>query len=66
MNYRKLHIFDIDLTLKGGVTISENKFIEPGSSIPDPMLTPLGYIGLSISNDYRYPELYREYVLKGA
>ena len=23
-------------------------------------------MGLSISNDYRYPELYREYVLKGA
>jgi len=28
--------------------------------------SPIGYLGLSISNDLRYPELYRNYVVKGA
>ena len=28
--YRKLHLFDIDMTHSGGVTVSENRFIVPG------------------------------------
>eukprot|EP00347_Sterkiella_histriomuscorum_P018788 403344171 len=64
--YRKLHLFDIDLTHKGGVQVAENKYIEPGKIIPDPIISPIGYLGLSISNDLRYPELYRNYVAKGA
>lgn len=64
--YRKLHLFDIDLTHIGGLTISENKYIEPGKEVPCPVMSPIGYIGLSISNDIRYPELYRYYVQRGA
>ena len=29
-------------------------------------MSPIGYIGLAISNDLRYPELFRHYVLAGA
>lgn len=57
--YRKLHIFDIDLSHKGGLTIAENKYIEPGKVIPEPVISPIGYVVPSISNDLRYPELYR-------
>ncbi len=64
--YRKLHLFDIDLTTKGGGTIAEHKYIEPGTIVPDPILSPIGYLGLSISNDLRYPELFRHHVQKFA
>ena len=75
--YRKLHLFDIDLTHKGGLSVQETKYIEPGKEIPEPIISPVGYVGPSIvskkicliplqSNDLRYPELYRRYVLHGA
>lgn len=64
--YRKLHLFDIDLTHKGGISIDETRYIEPGVDVVDPIFSPLGYIGLSISNDLRYPELYRRLVVGGA
>ena len=64
--YRKVHLFDIDFTSKGGVTLNENEYIEPGKSVPEPSLTPMGYVGLSITNDLRYPELYRSYASNGA
>ena len=75
--YRKLHLFDVDLShrIQGGSHISESKYIEPGDRIPDPIYSPIGYIGMSIvffvffilqSNDLRYPELYRKYVTRGA
>ena len=37
-----------------------------GGQIVDPVYSPCGYLGLSISFDLRFPELYRELVLKGA
>lgn len=46
--------------------MAENKFVEPGKGIPEPVISPIGYIGPSISNDIRYPELYRHYVMRGA
>jgi len=51
---------------QGGLTITENRYIEPGKEIPEPIISPIGYVGLSISNDLRYPELYRKYVMRGA
>eukprot|EP00347_Sterkiella_histriomuscorum_P000140 403377015 len=66
--YRKLHLFDVDLThrIPGATPIKEDRYIEPGDEIPDPIQTPIGYVCPSISNDVRYPELYRRYVQRGA
>jgi predicted amidohydrolase len=64
--YRKLHLFDIDLKLKGCITIDENRYIEPGIVVVDPIFSPLAYIGLAISNDLRYTELFRRLVVGGA
>jgi len=64
--YRKIHLFDVDLTSKGGILFSESHSIEKGNKIADPVYSPCGYLGLSISFDLRFPEMYRELVLKGA
>lgn len=45
---------------------SESLSIEKGNKIADPVYSPCGYLGLSISFDLRFPEMYRELVLKGA
>mmetsp|Transcript_17807 Transcript_17807/g.30182 ORF Transcript_17807/g.30182 Transcript_17807/m.30182 type:complete len:182 (-) Transcript_17807:160-705(-) len=64
--YRKLHLFDIDLTIHGGIAVDESHAIERGEEIAEPMFSPIGYLGLSVGFDVRFPELYREMVLKGA
>ena len=64
--YRKMHLIDIDLSHKGGRQIRESQSIVKGDRIVDPVYSPCGYLGLSISFDLRFPELYRELVLKGA
>lgn len=60
--YRKMHLFDIDLTSKGGSVMNEIKHINRGTEIQDPIYSPCGYLGLSISFDVRFPEMYRELV----
>lgn len=57
--YRKIHLIDIDLTTKGGITLQEAKTIKRGVKIVDPVYSPCGYLGLSISFDLRFPEMYR-------
>lgn len=57
-------MFDIDLTSKGGKQVSED--ILKGDKITEPIYSPCGYLGLSISFDLRFPEMYRELVLRGA
>lgn len=64
--YRKIHLFDVDLTSKGGILFNESKAIEKGNKLSDPVYSPCGYLGLSISFDIRFPEMYRELVMKGA
>ena len=64
--YRKLHMFDVDLAKKGGVDISESDCHSPGHRLAEPCFSPVGYLGLSISYDLRFPELYRHLILKGA
>ena len=64
--YRKIHLFDIDLTSKGGIQLQESNLIERGTEITDPVYSPCGYLGLSISFDVRFPEMYRQLVMKGA
>ena len=63
--YRKIHLFDVDLSAQGGGVFQESKTIAPGD---EPVLveTPFGGIGLSICYDLRFPELYRGYAAAGA
>ena len=63
--YRKIHLFDVDLSAQGGGHFQESKTIEPGE---DPVLaaTPFGSVGLSVCYDLRFPELYRHYAAGGA
>ena len=65
--YRKLHMFDTDF-LKEGVRRrhSESEIVIAGESITEPCFSPVGYLGLSVSYDLRFPELYRHLMLKGA
>src|SRR5688572_19636018 len=61
--YRKIHLFDIDLT--GNVTANESASIVPGDEIVTAEVD--GHtVGLSICYDLRFPELYRQMALDGA
>ncbi len=61
--YRKIHLFDIDLT--GNVTANESSTILPGDEIVTADID--GHtVGLSICYDLRFPELYRLLALSGA
>lgn len=61
--YRKIHLFDIDLT--GNVTANESDSIVPGEEIV--VADVDGHkVGLSICYDLRFPELYRQMALEGA
>ena len=57
-------MFDFDLDV--GVNQEEFMTFIPGDSISEPCFSPIGYLGLSISYDVRFPELYRQLILKGA
>jgi predicted amidohydrolase len=61
--YRKIHLFDIDLT--AGVRFQESATIKAGQEVVVAE-TGLGSIGLSICYDLRFGELYRELMEKGA
>ena len=65
-SYRKLHMFDANMSRFGGVTSAESNTTSPGLSICEPCFSPVGYLGLSVSYDLRFPELYRHLMLKGA
>ncbi len=61
--YRKIHLFDIDLT--GNVSANESETILPGDEIVTAEID--GHtVGLSICYDLRFPELYRLLALRGA
>lgn len=64
--YRKIHLFDVDLsTMPGGRRFAESDAIEAGSDVVVAS-TPWGGLGLTICYDLRFPELYRALVGKGA
>jgi deaminated glutathione amidase len=64
--YRKLHLFDVDLSsVPGGRRFSESESVEPGTS-PVVAETPWGRLGLSVCYDLRFPELYRKLAAEGA
>lgn len=64
--YRKMHMFDVDLQRQGGVSQRESQQFSRGDNLTEPCFSPVGYLGLSISYDVRFPELYRQLILKGA
>jgi deaminated glutathione amidase len=63
--YRKIHLFDVDLGVRGGGAFTESKSIAPGQDVVVAE-TEIGGIGLSICYDLRFPELYRSQAERGA
>jgi predicted amidohydrolase len=63
--YRKIHLFDIDLTATGGDAFTESQVVAPGSEVVVAD-TPFGGVGLSVCYDVRFPELYRAIAARGA
>jgi len=63
--YRKIHLFDVDLSASGGGAFRESDSIAPGEQavVAD---TPFGKLGLSICYDLRFPEIYRQMADRGA
>ncbi len=61
--YRKIHLFDIDLS--GGLSYRESDRYNRGSSVVVSK-TEMGDFGFSICYDLRFPELYRSLTEKGA
>ena len=63
--YRKIHLFDVDLTAQGGLAYRESERVAPGSEAVA-FDTPFGIVGLSVCYDVRFPELYRRLAGRGA
>ncbi len=64
--YRKIHLFDVDLSaVPGEKRFQESATVEPGDE-PVVAETPWGGLGLSICYDLRFPELYRRLTTAGA
>jgi predicted amidohydrolase len=61
--YRKIHLFDVDLS--EAVRCRESECVAPGER-PVVVATPLGRLGLSICYDLRFGNLYRRLVTEGA
>lgn len=62
--YDKVHLFDVHIE-SSGETYDESKTIEAGNKVVI-VDTPFGKIGLAICFDLRFPELFRQLVLRGA
>jgi len=61
--YDKIHLFDVDVS--GQEVYRESSAVEPGHELVV-VETPIGRVGLSVCYDLRFPELYRQLVLRGA
>jgi len=64
-HYRKMHLFDVDLSATGGVCFKESDTTGRGTNIVVAD-TAVGKVGLSICFDLRFPEVYRALCDKGA
>lgn len=63
--YRKIHLFDVDLDGAEKDRYRESDSYAPGKDVVVAD-TPFGGVGLSICYDLRFPELYRRQVEQGA
>ena len=63
--YRKIHLFDVDLSDSGGGCFRESAVVVPGDEVVVAE-TPFGPVGLSVCYDLRFPELYRRQAERGA
>ena len=63
--YRKIHLFDVDLSADGGGAYRESNIVAPGEDVVVAQ-TPFGELGLSVCYDVRFPELYRRMAEGGA
>jgi predicted amidohydrolase len=63
--YRKIHLFDVDLSDQGGQVYRESDNVMPGAELAS-FETPAGVVGLSVCYDVRFPELYRALASRGA
>lgn len=63
--YRKIHLFDVDLSGSGGGPFRESDTMAPGDEVVVAE-TSFGRLGLSICYDLRFPELYRTMADRGA
>jgi len=63
--YRKIHLFDVDLSAQGGQVYRESDTVAPGTEVAS-FDTPAGVVGLSVCYDVRFPELYRSLAARGA
>ena len=63
VQYRKIHLFDIDIP--NGVSYRESASVAPGDT-PVLFSGELGNIGLTVCYDLRFPELYRHLSAAGA
>jgi len=61
--YRKIHLFDVDLS--EAVRFRESETVVPGGDVVT-VETPLAHFGLSICYDLRFGELYRRLAEEGA
>ncbi len=63
--YRKMHLFDVDLSASGGVCFRESDTTARGTEVVVAE-APIGKVGLSICFDLRFPEVYRALCDQGA
>ena len=49
-NHSKMHLFDVDLA-PSGPTIKESNTTIPGTALVAPVATPLGLLGVSLTDD---------------
>lgn len=61
--YRKIHLFDVDLS--DGTRMLESRNTSPGAEAVTTEM-PFGTLGLSVCYDVRFPRLYQDLVDKGA
>lgn len=62
--YNKIHLFDVHLELTNE-TYKESETVEAGNEVVV-VDTPFGKIGIAVCYDLRFPELFRQLVLRGA
>lgn len=57
--YRKLHLFDVDLSSTGGPKLMESSYTAPGSEVVACDHTPVGTLGLAVCYDLRFPYVFQ-------